>query len=124
MAESSPKWLTTLWEKEKLLVMSNFSFSHSVFKRPVLLTRKNQSLFGKVLRKLPESMVRCKGRHDITEMLLKMALNTIQSISLTGCLLWWLLPQLQSIYTRHVYSGLDKPLGLNTHSEVLLFSNS
>ena len=25
----------TLWEKEKLLVMSNFSFSHSVFKRLV-----------------------------------------------------------------------------------------
>ena len=30
--ESSPKWLKTLWEKEKLLVTSNFSFSHSVFK--------------------------------------------------------------------------------------------
>ena len=30
----------TLWEKEKLLVMSNFSFSHSVFKRLVLQTRK------------------------------------------------------------------------------------
>ena len=32
---------------EKLLVMSNFSFSHSVFKRLVLQTRKNQGLFGK-----------------------------------------------------------------------------
>ena len=27
--------------------MSNFSFSHSVFKRVVLRTRKNQGLFGK-----------------------------------------------------------------------------
>ena len=35
MAESSPKWLKTLWEKEKLLVMytSNFFFSYSVFKK-------------------------------------------------------------------------------------------
>ena len=35
MTESSPKGLKTLWEKEKLLVTSNFSFSHSVFKRHV-----------------------------------------------------------------------------------------
>ena len=37
------------WEKEKLLVTSNFSFSHSVFKRLVPQTRKNQGLFGKGL---------------------------------------------------------------------------
>ena len=40
----------TLWEKEKLLVTSNFSFSHSVFKRLVLQTHKNQGLFGKGLK--------------------------------------------------------------------------
>ena len=34
MEESYPKQ-KTLWEKEKLLVMSNFSFSHSDFKRLV-----------------------------------------------------------------------------------------
>ena len=39
-----------LWEKEKLLVTSNFSFSHSVFKRLVLQTLKNKGLFGKRLR--------------------------------------------------------------------------
>ena len=33
----------------KLLVTSNFFFSHSVFKRLVLQTRKNQGLFGKGL---------------------------------------------------------------------------
>ena len=38
-----------MWEKEKLLVVSNFSFSHSVFKRLVLQTHKNQRLFGKGL---------------------------------------------------------------------------
>ena len=38
-----------MWEKEKLLVTSNFSFSHSVFNRPVLQTRENQGLFGKGL---------------------------------------------------------------------------
>ena len=37
------------WEKEKLLVTSNFSISHSVFKGPVLQTCKNQGLFGKGL---------------------------------------------------------------------------
>ena len=50
MAESSCKGLKTLWEKEKLLLVSNFSFSHSVFKRPVLQTRKNQGLYGKGLK--------------------------------------------------------------------------
>ena len=37
----------TLWEKEKLLVTSNFSFSYGVFKRLVLQTRKDQGLLGK-----------------------------------------------------------------------------
>ena len=36
MEDSSTNGLKTLWEKEKLLVTSNFSFSHSVFKRLVL----------------------------------------------------------------------------------------
>ena len=49
MAESSSSGKKTLWEKEKLLVTSNFSFSHSVFKRLVLQTCKNQGLFGKGL---------------------------------------------------------------------------
>ena len=49
MTESSPNGSKTLWEKEKLLVTSKFSFSHSVFKRLVLQTRKNQGLFGKGL---------------------------------------------------------------------------
>ena len=51
MAESFPNGEKTLWEKEKLLVMSNFSFSHGVFKRLELHTRKNQGLFGKGLIK-------------------------------------------------------------------------
>ena len=38
-----------LWEKEKLLVLSNFSFSRSVFKRLILQTRKNQGMCGKGL---------------------------------------------------------------------------
>ena len=33
MTESSPEGQKTLWEKVKLLVTSNFSFSYSVFKR-------------------------------------------------------------------------------------------
>ena len=42
MAESCENYKKTLSEKEKLLVMSTFSFSHSVFKRLILQTRKNQ----------------------------------------------------------------------------------
>ena len=37
----------TMGKKEKLLDMRNFSFSHSVFKRLVLQTRKIKGLFGK-----------------------------------------------------------------------------
>ena len=48
IAERSPNGYKTLWEKEKLLVTSNFSFSHGVFKRLVLQTRKNQGLFGSI----------------------------------------------------------------------------
>ena len=36
-----------MWEKEKLLNMSNLSFSHRVFRRLVQQTHKNQGLFGK-----------------------------------------------------------------------------
>ena len=36
IAESSLYGHKTLWVKEKLLVTSNFSFSHSVFKTPVV----------------------------------------------------------------------------------------
>ena len=39
-----------LWEKENLLVTSNHSFSHRVFKRIVPRTRKNASFFGKELK--------------------------------------------------------------------------
>ena len=39
-----------MWEMEKLLITSNFSFSpHSDFKRLVMQTCKNQGLFGKGL---------------------------------------------------------------------------
>ena len=40
----------TLWEKEKLLVMNNFSFSHSVFKRLVSQGRQKVSMYGNGLR--------------------------------------------------------------------------
>ena len=61
MAEISLNGLKTLWEKEKLLVSSNFSFSHCVFKRLVLQTGKNQGLFAKGLqgRKCCEKRRKC-----------------------------------------------------------------
>ena len=44
------KRVETVWEKEKLLVTSNLSFSYTVFKRLVLQTSKNKGLFGKELK--------------------------------------------------------------------------
>ena len=42
--------LKILLEKEKLLVTSNFSFSHNVFKSRLLLMRQNEYLWSKRLR--------------------------------------------------------------------------
>ena len=39
----------TLYEKEKLLITSNFSFSHYVFKSCLLLMRQNEYLWSKGL---------------------------------------------------------------------------
>ena len=58
MKENYPNGKKILWEKEKLLIMSYFSFSHSVFKRLVLQTRKNQGLFGKGLKLLKTENLR------------------------------------------------------------------
>ena len=41
--------LKTLWEKEKLLIVSNFSFSHNVFKSCLLLMHQNGYLCNKGL---------------------------------------------------------------------------
>ena len=46
--ENSLKWYITLWKKEKSLVMSNFSFFHTVLIF-VLQMRKNKGFFGKRL---------------------------------------------------------------------------
>ena len=50
MDASSLNGLKTLCEKEKLLVTSNFFFSHCVFKRLVHQTHEKQGLFGKGLK--------------------------------------------------------------------------
>ena len=42
----------TLWEKEKLLVTSNFSFSHNVFKSCLYLMCQNEYLWSKGLKTL------------------------------------------------------------------------
>ena len=58
--------------------MSNFSFSHSVFERLVSQGHQKVSLCGNGLKELQESMDRCTGCCDVTEILLKV-LNTTQS---------------------------------------------
>ena len=49
MAESYPNGRKTLWEKEKLFFTSNFSFTHSVFKRLLSEGRQKVSLCGNEL---------------------------------------------------------------------------
>ena len=74
MAENCPNGWKTLWEKEKLLVKSNFSFSLSVFKRLfprsilkklILQTCKNlRACLGKCSRKNSvyyNDLVVCRG---------------------------------------------------------------
>ena len=39
--------MKTLWKKDKLLVLSNFSFCHNVFKSRLLQTNQNAYLSGK-----------------------------------------------------------------------------
>ena len=46
--------LKTSWEKEKLLVTSNFSFSHNVFKNCLWLMHQNEYLWSKGLMKTKE----------------------------------------------------------------------
>ena len=67
MIGSSPNEWKTLWEKEKLLVTSNFSFSHIVFQRLTLQTCKNQGLFGKELNSDMATMLSAgKGSRALT----------------------------------------------------------
>ena len=50
----------TLCEKKKLLVTSNFFFSHNVFKSCLLLMRQNEYLWSKGL--YPKILIQCKIR--------------------------------------------------------------
>ena len=52
IAQSSLNRSKTLWVKEKLLVTSNFSFSHSVFQRLVSQGRPKVLLCGNGLKDL------------------------------------------------------------------------
>ena len=63
LAENSPNLKKTLWEKEKLLIMSNFSFSHSVFKKLVLQTYlKPRFVWERVSHIHPMSDTFCFGQ--------------------------------------------------------------
>ena len=68
-----------MWEKKKLLVMSNFSFPtliivYCVFKRYVLQARKKKGLFGERLRLVglyvpcthPTAVLELSGVHNET----------------------------------------------------------
>ena len=96
LCDCSTSLLKTLWEKEKLLVTSNFPFSHSVFYPFVELSaisfkfeivvcklfqfgsvqtvsfgkglmRQNGYLWSKGLKQLQEKMHSCTGHYSTTE---------------------------------------------------------
>ena len=82
------KWV----EKEKLLVTSNFSFSHSVFKRFRLQTCKNQGLWGKGLMvsataMLPDATVKVKGYKFTSKRFSTLVLHKADSTSMEGATL-------------------------------------
>ena len=70
MAEWSLNGLKTLCEKEKLLVTSNFSFSHSVFKRLVQQTRENQGLIKVMTDVTMQSLIKTGQLARITTVLI------------------------------------------------------
>ena len=51
----------TLWEKEKLLVMSNFFFPHNVFKSCLLLICQNEDLWSKGLNYMESEDYMCNS---------------------------------------------------------------
>ena len=53
MAEDSPKGQKTLWEKEELLITSNFSFFSAVFSKELYCRHvKTRACFGKGLSEI------------------------------------------------------------------------
>ena len=84
MAESTSNGLKTWWEKEKLLVTSNFSFSLSVFKGLVLQTHQNQGLFGKGL-----ILIRWVFKGPIKPLI--SAVYKLRAVALILSVLMWLL---------------------------------
>ena len=68
--------------------MSNFSFSHSVFKRLILQTRKNQGLFGKGLTQqivYPVIMVNKISGNDKYVQLLENGFKDFQIFNISDC---------------------------------------
>ena len=92
MAEWSLNGLKTLCEKEKLLVTSNFSFSHCVFKRRVLQTRENHGLFGKGLN--------WEHGHEFLTVLLSVSVNDCLSVQTFPQLVWTVVLKVNLCYEK------------------------
>ena len=70
-----------MWEKEKLLVASNFFFSHNVFHRYVSLMHQNEALCGNGLRNRdPDGRVYNRAVLDISVVLWETILAISDSI--------------------------------------------
>ena len=86
-----------MWEKKKLLIKSNFFFSHNVFKSCPFLTRQNEYLWSKGLK------------HMFT---IKRAAYTIQGDN-SQCLFARIMPPFRQIFftVQHLYLGVEPACG-------------
>ena len=91
MEENPPKRVKTLWTKEKLLDMNNFSFTDSVFKRLVLQTFENKDLFGKELHVWRTSVLKTQWEKE------KLIVTSNFSFSHSVFYLFW---KLSAIYIK------------------------
>ena len=82
--ESSLNGWKTRWVKEKLLVTSNFSFSHSVFKRLVSQGRQKMSLCGNGLNFLRQSITYVCILIQVPRYRLRDILHTYDSVGVTA----------------------------------------
>ena len=105
MAESNPNGYKTLWEKEKLLVMSNFSFSQC-FQKACFPGRQKVSFCGNGLTTLSEKPFENiveKGENDGNQhfLLFPQYFSTLSKTKQNICVPCF------GVYNPHIFSALN-----------------
>ena len=116
-----------MWEKEKLLVTSNFSFPHIVFKGHVLQTRKNRGLFGKGLTTMSSSgSLNPPHNSELyrNEMAFLKTLLVKENIEVTSIFSLYPFPEQALVFTCLQYKSLENTVGkgeIARNEQFLLF---